>query len=96
MTSLVLLSADVLILARLGSPGEVALYGFVSKLVTFVVMPLLIVNLVLPPIVAEMYAQGRTGRLERTLRTFSTLAGVPSLLVLIVFMLLGGPILGLV
>jgi O-antigen/teichoic acid export membrane protein len=96
MTSLVLLSADVLILARLGSPGEVALYGFVSKLVTFVAMPLLIVNLVLPPIVAEMYAQGRTGRLERTLRTFSTLAGVPSLLVLIVFMLLGGPILGLV
>jgi O-antigen/teichoic acid export membrane protein len=96
MTSLVLLSADVLILARLGSPGEVALYGFVSKLVTFVAMPLLIVNLVLPPIVAEMYAQGRTGRLERTLRTFSTLAGVPSLLVLLVFMLLGGPILGLV
>ena len=96
LTALVLLSADVLILARLGSPGEVALYGLVSKLVTFVAMPLLIVNLVLPPIVAEMYAQGRTGRLERTLRTFSTLAGVPSLLVLSVFMLLGGPILGLV
>jgi O-antigen/teichoic acid export membrane protein len=96
LTALVLLSADVLILARLGSPGEVALYGLVSKLVTFVAMPLLIVNLVLPPIVAEMYAQGRTGRLERTLRTFSTLAGVPSLLVLLVFMLLGGPILGLV
>jgi O-antigen/teichoic acid export membrane protein len=56
----------------------------------------LIVNLVLPPIVAEMYARGQTGRLERTLRTFSTLAGVPSLLVLIVFMLLGGPILGVV
>src|SRR5215218_2696702 len=96
LTALVLLSADVFILARLGSPGDVALYGFVSKLVTFVAMPLLIVNLVLPPIVAEMYAQGRTGRLERTLRTFSTLAGVPSLLVLMVFMVLGGPILGLV
>jgi Na+-driven multidrug efflux pump len=59
-------------------------------------MPLLIVNLVLPPIVAEMYAQGQRGRLERTLRTFSTLAGIPSLLVLLVFMLLGGSILGLV
>jgi O-antigen/teichoic acid export membrane protein len=43
-----------------------------------------------------MYAQGQRGRLERTLRTFSTLAGVPSLQILIVFMLLGGPILGLV
>ena len=30
------------------------------------------------------------------LRTFSTLAGFPSLLVLIVFMLLGGPISGLI
>jgi O-antigen/teichoic acid export membrane protein len=94
LTSLVLLSADIWILALFHK--DVAVYGFVSKLVTFVAMPLLIVNLVLPPIVAEMYAQGRTGRLERTLRTFSTLAGVPSLLVLIVFMLLGGPILGLV
>jgi O-antigen/teichoic acid export membrane protein len=94
LTALVLLSADIWILALFH--GEVAVYGFVSKLVTFVAMPLLIVNLVLPPIVSEMYAQGRTGRLERTLRTFSTLAGVPSLLVLLVFMLLGGPILGLV
>ncbi len=93
LTALVLLSADVFILARLGSLGEVALYGMVSRLVTFVALPLLVVNLVLPPIVAEMYARGQTGRLERTLRTFSTLAGVPSLLILIVFMLLGGPIL---
>jgi O-antigen/teichoic acid export membrane protein len=96
LTSFALLSADIWILAALGSGTDVAVYGAASKLVTFVAMPLLIVNLVLPPIVAEMYARGHTGRLERTLRTFSTLAGVPSLLVLIVFMLLGGPILGLV
>jgi O-antigen/teichoic acid export membrane protein len=43
-----------------------------------------------------MHAQGRIARLERTLRAFSTLAGVPSLLVLVGFMLLGKPILGLV
>jgi O-antigen/teichoic acid export membrane protein len=96
LTSFVLLSADIWILSALGSLKEVAVYGAASRLVTFVAMPLLIVNLVLPPIVAEMYAQGQTGRLERTLRTFSTLAGLPSLLVLILFMLLGGPILGLV
>jgi len=96
LTSFVLLSADIWILGALGSGTDVAVYGSASKLVTFVAMPLLIVNLVLPPIVSEVYAQGRTGRLERTLRTFSTLAGVPSLLVLMVFMLLGGPILGLV
>ena len=96
LTSFVLLSADIWILGALGSGTDVAVYGAASKLVTFVAMPLLIVNLVLPPIVAEMYARGQTGRLERTLRTFSTLAGFPSLLILIVFMLLGGPILGLI
>src|ERR671912_1043172 len=96
LTSFVLLSADIWILGVLGSGTDVGVYGAASKLVTFVAMPLLIVNLVLPPIVAEMYAQGKMTQLERTLRTFSTLAGLPSLLVLAVFMLLGGPILGLV
>jgi O-antigen/teichoic acid export membrane protein len=80
----------------LDSTTAVAVYSNASKLVTFVVMPLLVVNLVMPPIVAEMHAQGRIARLERTLRAFSTLAGVPSLLVLVGFMLLGKPILGLV
>jgi O-antigen/teichoic acid export membrane protein len=59
-------------------------------------MPLLITNLVLPPIIAETYAQGRTVELERTLRSFSTLSGAPALLLLIAFGLLGGPIMGLV
>jgi len=96
MTAFVLQAADIWILGALDSTTAVAVYANASKLVTFVVMPLLVVNLVMPPIVAEMYAQGNTARLERTLRAFSTLAGVPSLLVLVGFMLLGRPILGLV
>ena len=95
MTAFVPQSADIWILATLDSTTAVAVYVNASKLVTFVVMPLLVVNLVMPPIVAEMYAQGRTARLERTLRAFSTLSGVPSLVVLVGFMLLGKPILGL-
>jgi O-antigen/teichoic acid export membrane protein len=97
LTSFVLLSAaDLWILGVFRSQEEVGLYGAASRLVTLIAMPLQITNLVLPPIIAEMYAQGRTGTLERALRNFSTLSGVPSLLVLILFMLLGGPILGLV
>jgi len=95
MTAFVLQSADIWILGTLDSKTAVAVYVNASKLVTFVVMLLLVVNLVMPPIVAEMYAQGRTARLERTLRAFSTLSGVPSLMVLVGFMLLGKPILGL-
>ncbi len=97
LTSFVLLSAaDLWILGIFRPSEEVGLYGAASRLVTLIAMPLLITNLVLPPIIAEMYAQGRAVALERTLRSFSTLSGVPSLLVLTVFMLLGGPILGLV
>jgi O-antigen/teichoic acid export membrane protein len=97
LTSFILLSAaDLWILAIFRSDAEVAVYGAASRLVALIAMPLLLTNLVLPPIIAEMYAQGRTAELEGTLRSFSTLSGVPSLLVLIVFMLLGGPILGVV
>jgi O-antigen/teichoic acid export membrane protein len=95
MTAFVLQAGDIWILGALDSDASVAVYVNASKLVTFVVMPLLVVNLVMPPIVAEMYAQGRMARLERTLRAFSTLAGVPALVVLVGFMLLGKPILGL-
>jgi O-antigen/teichoic acid export membrane protein len=97
LTSFILLSAaDLWILGIFRSEAEVGLYGAAARLVALIAMPLLLTNLVLPPIIAEMYAQGRTAELEGTLRSFSTLSGVPSLLVLIVFMLLGGPILGLV
>ncbi|MBA3702745.1 MAG: oligosaccharide flippase family protein [Rubrobacteraceae bacterium] len=95
LTSFVLLSAsDLWILtAVLPTKAEVAPYLAATKLVTFIAMPLLIANLVLPPIIAEMYARGQTNRLERTVRSFSTLAGVPSLLLLLSFMFLGGPLL---
>jgi O-antigen/teichoic acid export membrane protein len=97
LTSFFLLSAaDLWILAYFRSDADVAVYGAAARLVALIAMPLLLTNLVLPPIIAEMYAQGRTAELEGTLRSFSTLSGVPSLLVLIVFMLLGGPILGVV
>ena len=97
LTSFILLSAaDLWILAYFRSDADVAVYGAAARLVALIAMPLLLTNLVLPPIIAEMYAQGRTAELEGTLRSFSTLSGVPSLLVLIVFMLLGGPMLGVV
>jgi O-antigen/teichoic acid export membrane protein len=97
LTSFILLSsADLWILGAFRSEEEVGVYGAASRLVAFIAMPLLITNLVLPPIIAEMYAEGKTAKLERTLRSYSTICGVPALLFLIAFVLLGGPILGLV
>jgi O-antigen/teichoic acid export membrane protein len=96
LTAFVLQSSDIWILGALRSQEEVAVYAAASRLVALIAMPLLITNLVLPPIIAEMYAQGKTAELERTLRTFSTVSGVPALAFLAGFMLLGGPVLGLV
>src|SRR5918993_1103540 len=79
MTTFVLQSADIWILGALDSTTAVAVYTNASKLVTFVVMPLLVVNLVMPPIVAEMYSQGREarGRLVRLLRSRAPVHGPP-------------------
>ena len=96
LAAFVLQSSDIWILGALGTQEEVAVYAAASRLVALIAMPLLIVNLVLPPLIAEMYAQGKTTELERALRAFSTVSGLPALLLLAGFVLLGGPVLGLV
>lgn len=91
-----LMQSDIWIVGAFGSPEEVAIYGAASRFVMLVTMPLLVVNAVLPPIIAELYARGESVRLERTMRPFATLAGIPSLMALGLFALAGGPILTLV
>jgi len=77
LTSFVLLTgSDLWILGAFRAKEEVAVYGAAAQLVTFIAMPLVMTNLVLPPIIAEMNARGQRDRLERTVRTFSTLAGI--------------------
>lgn len=75
---------------------EVALYGAAFRLVTLVKMPLLIVNAVVPPFIAAHYARGETQTLETVLRTASTAAAMPALVVLGMFALSGGSVLGIV
>ena len=75
---------------------DVAVYGAALTLATLVTMPLLVVGAVVPPFIAEMYARNENQRLENILRTITTLAGMPTLIVLIIFSLLGGPIMGFI
>lgn len=96
VTAFFLMQSDIWILGAFGSQEEVAIYGAASRFVALVTMPLMIVNAVLPPIIAELYARGERARLERTMRPFATLAGIPSLMALGLFALAGGPILGFV
>src|SRR3712207_9187551 len=51
---------------------------------------------VAPPLIAEMYFQGRRETLERALRGMATLTGIPALLASMACIFFAGPILGLV
>jgi O-antigen/teichoic acid export membrane protein len=98
-TNLVLLAfaqTDVWILSAFHPLDEVAIYGAAAHLVVLVSMSLSIVNAVMPPSIAEMYAQGKKRELEHVLRTVATLSGIPAFVGSVGFILLGAPILGLV
>jgi O-antigen/teichoic acid export membrane protein len=88
--------ADIWIMGAFRPQTEVAVYGAASRLVILVAMPLVIVNSVVPPLIAGMYAQGRKRELERVLRATAAIVGIPACVVLMAFIFWGGPILGLV
>ncbi len=75
---------------------DVALYGAAWKLVSLVALPLTFVGAAVQPFIAELNVTGERARLQNALRGAATLAGLPTLVVLIVFIVFGADILGLV
>ncbi len=84
------------ILGLFSTQADIAVYGAAERLMIIVVTPLLLVNFVIPPIVAEMYARGERRELEKTVRRVVSVASIPAFLALLVLLLFGSPILGLV
>lgn len=93
---LVFAQADLWVVAALLPEATVAEYGIASRVAALVGMPLLIVNGVLPPLVAELFAQDRRAELEHVLRTAAVVAAVPALAAAALFVVAGGPLLGAV
>lgn len=75
---------------------HVALYGVSSRLIMLVATPLIVVNSVLPPIIAELNIQNRKKELEIATRSTATFAGIPAALLLCGFIFLGEFILDVV
>ncbi|MDE2074912.1 MAG: oligosaccharide flippase family protein, partial [Alphaproteobacteria bacterium] len=75
------------------SAEQVAIYGMALRLVTLVSMPTQIANSVLPPLMSQLYVQGRLRELENIVRKTTTLIALPMLLVLLPLVLYGGTIL---
>ncbi len=96
LTMYALQQSDLLILGAMNSKEEVALYGAAFRMVMLVIMPLFLVNMIVPPIIAEMYPTGQTRRLERLLRTAATWTGFPALGILLVFVFAGPMLMGLI
>lgn len=91
----VLLQADVWILAAFRPQSEVAIYGAASRLASLIALPLMVVNAVIPPIMANYYARDMKQELEKVLRTVATLSGVPLVIIILVLIPFGGFVLRL-
>jgi O-antigen/teichoic acid export membrane protein len=89
-------NGDVWILGASLPQDQLALYGAANRLVSMVTMPMVIITAVAPPLIAEMYSQGRREDLERALRSMATLTGIPAWLASVGCIFFAGPILGLV
>jgi O-antigen/teichoic acid export membrane protein len=96
LTGFALAQSDLWILGAFVPKDQIAVYFSEMQLVALVSMSLMLVNLVVPPFIADLYARGEKRRLQRVLRTTASLAGIPAFLVLLAFVFFGAPILGFV
>lgn len=89
------LSADLWLLGALAASAQVAIYGASARAMLIVMLPITVVNAVLPPIIAETYARGDTGLLERVARTAASVSGVIALSLALAIVIGGEAALGL-
>jgi O-antigen/teichoic acid export membrane protein len=81
--------------AGFDSAENVALFAIAERFVLLMTAPLTIVNMLLPPVVAELYARGENKRMERVVQAVGGLASLPCIVVLVLIVLAGRPVLGL-
>ena len=83
----------VWIIAAFLPDTELALYGVAERMIILVTTPLIVVNSVVPPIIAEMYAAGKKNKLQSFLQTASALAVIPAGIVVLSYILFGDALL---
>jgi len=93
---LALSQADLWIVGAFLSSEDVALYGAAVRMASLITMPILIINSVVPPLIAEFFFQKRIDALEKTLRNLSALAFLPALFITVIFAFSGESVLGLI
>jgi O-antigen/teichoic acid export membrane protein len=87
-------ASDIWVVGAFRSHQAAASYGAAVRLMTLVQAPGFILQAILPPMIAAMYARGERKELEGLLRAAAGLATIPSALALIAFIGFGGPVMG--
>ncbi|MBI4394399.1 MAG: oligosaccharide flippase family protein [Euryarchaeota archaeon] len=95
-TLFVLNYADVVIVGAYRGATDVGVYAAAQRLAGVAVIPFLIMDAVVPPMIASQHARGNTAGVARILRTAATLGAVPAMAALCLFAVAGGPILSLI
>ena len=91
----VLAQLDLLLVGILATSAQVATYAVPFRLALFVGFPLILVNQVVPPLIASWHSGQGEERLERTLRGTAGLAFLGSVGVALVFIVAGKPLIHL-
>lgn len=81
--------------AAYDSASQVALFAVADRFSLLLMAPLTIVNMLLPPVVAELHARGQTQRMERIVQAVGGLASLPCLAILAVILVAGRQVLGM-
>lgn len=90
---IIISQSGIWIVGAYAGESEVALYASAIRLTAFVMFPLMVINAVIPPIIARMYHDGHTQELQKILRQGATVTGVGAILLGIIFIAFAEPIL---
>jgi O-antigen/teichoic acid export membrane protein len=80
---------DLLVVGVLGTSAQVATYAVPFRLALFVGFPLILVNQVVPPLIASWHAGRAIDRLQRTLRATAGLAFLLAVAITLVYLVAG-------
>ncbi len=90
------MNAGLWIVAVCCSEHDLALFGAARQLAMLVVLPLNLVNVTVMSTIPELYAQRQLAKLQRVLQISASVATIPTLLLVLMFVIAPAPILDLV
>ncbi len=97
LTAIIIVRIGIWVVGYYLPKDDVAIYGACLQLVLLVIIPLTIINAILPPLVSNLFFnESNNTKLQTILRTCATVAGIPSIFALLLFVFYGAEVLALV